>query len=214
MNGTLSLLDELETTLASGSSSRGDRDPDQRHRSLHQRRPALFRGPDRRVRRRHGAADGQDRSQGAGQARPAPGADRQRSLQRHPLARQRRRHRSRAPGADPVGTAQRAHARRHRQQQEPAAPLRHHPARRAQRSRDRHPGRARRPRRGACGGEEPRRPLLRCRLPRPGQPLERRRCAGERSRHAQRHPATAFPDASRKGLERGARAPGCREPAS
>ena len=55
---------ELETTLASGSNSRGIENPDERHRSLHQRRAAFFRGSDRRVRRRHGAADGQDRGQG------------------------------------------------------------------------------------------------------------------------------------------------------
>ena len=51
-------------------------------------------------------------------------------------------------------------------------------------------------------------------LPHPGHALGRRRRAGERSRHAQRHSAAALPDASRKSLERGARPPRRREPAS
>ena len=69
------------------------------HRSLRRRRIALFRRADRRVRRRHGAPRQHHRGQGARQAGAPAGADRQRPVERDPHARLRRRHRSRAAGA-------------------------------------------------------------------------------------------------------------------
>ena len=68
-----------------------------------------------------------------------------------------------------IGTARRARPPRQRQQQEPAASLRHLAAQVAERGRDRRAGRTRRPRGRPFGGQERRRAVFRCRLPHAGR---------------------------------------------
>ncbi len=86
------------------------------------------------------------------------------------------------------------------------SPVRHRAAQVAERGGHRRPGRTRRPRRRAFGGEEFRRAVFRRRLPHAGQALDRRRRARHRGGDAARYSAAAFPHAAGKGVERSARA--------